>query len=68
MNSEKFPYRHLESLPAWDVVDQAVEKLVCNDDLVETTARRNIVGFIVNELSVSGLLESKGRKKAQAPK
>ena len=44
------PYKHLERLPEWKVVDRALSDLTENGDLNEMTARRYIVGHIVKML------------------
>lgn len=55
------PYAQFKELKAWSVVDHAIEDLVENQDMVETTVRKCIVGYILKRLSENGLL-------AEAPK
>jgi hypothetical protein len=50
------PYRKLESLEVWEVVQKAIKDLRDNGDLVETTAAPYIVGYLVEQLVSSGLL------------
>jgi hypothetical protein len=57
MKFKEFPYKKFQATEAWSVVDDAVEQLVKNKDLVETTARRYIVGFILKQLDDSKLLK-----------
>jgi hypothetical protein len=52
--SQDFPYRALMAHPAWEVVDQALGELEDNDDLELRTARRYVVGFIVQQLVNAG--------------
>jgi hypothetical protein len=40
------PYIKLEGTPLWVAVELAVDDLVLNKDLVETTARPHIVGYL----------------------
>jgi hypothetical protein len=67
MKTREFPYRELEPTPAWRVVEEAMERLVRNNDLLEQTDRRYIVGLLVNSLHEKGMLtaeatlEQKGR-------
>lgn len=55
------PYAQFKELKAWKVVDRAIEDLVENQDMVETTVRKCIVGYILKRLSENELL-------AEAPK
>ena len=57
MKSKEFPYKKFQATKAWNVVENAIEKLVENKDLVETTARRYIVGFILKQLDGNKLLK-----------
>jgi hypothetical protein len=57
MKFKEFPYKKIQATKTWNVVDDAVEQLVKNKDLVETTARRYIVGFILKQLDDSELLK-----------
>ena len=49
------PYSHLEGTRIWATVERALEELVDNQDLEETTDRRYIVGSLVQELVQAGL-------------
>ncbi len=40
------PYGKLEGTPPWNVLERAIQELVVNKDMVETTARPYIVGYI----------------------
>ena len=55
MKDSKFPYGKFEALAAWNIVNDALEKLVQNGDLTETTDRRYIAGYILNKLVESGV-------------
>jgi hypothetical protein len=44
------PYTHLEGTPLWAAVNAAIEDLVENRDLVETTARDYIVGYLCQKI------------------
>jgi hypothetical protein len=57
MKFKEFPYKKLQATKAWSIVDGAIEQLVENKDLVETTARRYIVGFILKQLNDNKLLK-----------
>lgn len=50
------PYRGYERYRAWAVLDHALEELVDNKDLKETTRREYIVGWICKALDEAGLL------------
>jgi hypothetical protein len=54
-----YPYREFEAMPVWKVVDEAISDLIANQDIKETTARRYIVGYLV-ECLVEARLVSKG--------
>jgi hypothetical protein len=45
------PYQQYESAAIWVTVDNEINELVENNDLVEMTARRHIVGYIIKCLS-----------------
>ena len=53
------PYEQFKGLPVWSVLDQAIEKLVKNNDIKETTGRAYIVGFLVKALVESGITMEK---------
>jgi hypothetical protein len=57
MKFKEFPYKKLQATEAWGIVDGAIEQLVENKDLVETTARRYIIGFILKQLNDNKLLK-----------
>jgi hypothetical protein len=44
------PYETLKATPIWVIVDNAINDLVKNKDLVETTRRDYIVGYICEKL------------------
>jgi hypothetical protein len=52
--SSNFPYEMYMDAPVWEVVNAAIDDLVKNGDLVETTRRDYIVGYICKKLG--GLL------------
>lgn len=58
MKAKEFPYQKFQATPAWEVVEQAIGKLINNSDLVEKTDRRYIVGFILKELADKELLKT----------
>lgn len=49
------PYSRFEGTRIWGTVERALEELVENQDLEETTDRRYIVGYLVQELAKAGL-------------
>jgi hypothetical protein len=57
MKFKEFPYKKFQTTEAWSIVDDAIKQLVENKDLVETTARRYIVGFILKQLDDNKLLK-----------
>jgi hypothetical protein len=52
-NDQKFhhPYEAFESTAIWKKLDKAVNELVKNKDIVETTRREYIVGYLCEALS-----------------
>jgi len=56
MKINTFPYEDFEGVPAWAVVEKAIESLVNNNDLVEKTDRRYVVGLLVKRLHEKGML------------
>jgi hypothetical protein len=50
------PYSEFEGTRVWSVLSAALDELVGNQDLEETTARRYIVGLIAKRLFEAGLL------------
>lgn len=44
--SDNFPYKKFADSELWSIVDSAIEDLVINQDLVEMTQRKYIVGYI----------------------
>jgi hypothetical protein len=52
----KHPYIQYEALAVWGVISRAVDELVDNQDLQETTARQYIVGSLCKALDDAGLL------------
>jgi hypothetical protein len=57
--AEPTVYSEFEGSQVWEVVDQAISDLVENQDLEETTARRYIVGSIVQDLSEDDSADSR---------
>ena len=49
------PYSDLEGTLLWSVVSGAIEELVANNDLQETTARVYIAGYIVRKILDGGV-------------
>jgi hypothetical protein len=72
MSRKSHPYEDLEKLPAWKVINKAVDDLSRNGDLEEQTARAYIVGYILKKLSEAGALAPRvhhlnGSKKEHVP-
>jgi hypothetical protein len=44
------PYKAYEGTPLWLAIDEAVAELVRNKDLVETTRREYVVGYLCQQL------------------
>ena len=64
MNSSKNrPYRKFENTKLWNVVEKAVADLVENQDIVETTHRYYIVGYILKNLNVARVLKNEEKRK-----
>lgn len=59
------PYEGLKGLPAWKVLEAAIEDLVKNDDIEERTQRDYIVGYLVKVLSNSGFLTDDTKRGAE---
>ena len=51
-----FPYAALVSHPAWDVLDKAIADLEANGDLELQTARKYVIGHVVQALVKSGFV------------
>ena len=62
------PYKNLEHLSAWKVLDRALTELVENGDLKELTARRYILGYIIKQLSGAAALRANGQSERKADK
>jgi hypothetical protein len=45
------PYQKYVDSPLWNTIDQAIEDLVDNKDLKETTDRVYIVGYLCEKIS-----------------
>jgi hypothetical protein len=56
MKTKSFAYDNLDGVPAWVVIENAIESLVKNGDLVEKTHRRYLVGLLVKSLEDKGML------------
>ena len=50
MSRANHPYKNLERLAAWKVVELAIADLAENGDIKEETARKYIVGYLVKKL------------------
>ena len=50
MSAAEHPYKQLERLKAWKVLDKAIKDLAANGDVEELTARRYIVGYLLQKL------------------
>jgi hypothetical protein len=48
-------YEKFESTPLWDVISKAIDDLVENNDIEETTNREYIVGYLCKLISESKL-------------
>jgi hypothetical protein len=44
------PYVTLEGTPIWIAVEAAIDDLVKNSDLVESTAREYVVGYLCQKI------------------
>lgn len=53
----KEPYAQYKKLAAWKVLSRAIDDLVENQDLVETTVRKCIVGYLIKRLIEFDLLK-----------
>lgn len=51
-----FPYKDLMSHPAWKVIEKSISELESNSDLELRTARRHVIGYLVEKLVESGQL------------
>ena len=51
----KFPYENLRHTGIWQVVDNAIENLVTNEDIEEKTHRDYIVGYLCEQIMESGV-------------
>ena len=58
MKPDTFPYSEFQNTPAWEVLENAIERLVINNDLVERTNRRYIVGSILKTLNENKMLSA----------
>lgn len=52
------PFAQYKEHAAWKVLDQAIEDLVENQDIVETTVRKFIVGYLIKQLVKNDLLKA----------
>ncbi len=43
----KSPYTELKNLKCWNIIENAMNDLVQNNDLIEQTSKEYIVGYIV---------------------
>jgi len=44
--SRPHPYKELETTPTWRAIDRGIAELVENGDLIESTGREYIVGYL----------------------
>ena len=51
----EFAYKEFESTKLWSVINQAIEELVDNTDIKETTDRKYIVGYLCKSLFDAGI-------------
>ena len=51
-----YPYKLFETKKIWKIVNKAIDDLVKNQDIKETTHRRYIVGYICKLLSEAGAI------------
>jgi|GEM_PF-1649350 hypothetical protein len=49
-DKDDHPYQDYESLPVWNVLNNAIEDLIQNQDILEQTKRELIVGFLCKRL------------------
>lgn len=54
--SQPHPYQSLQGLPVWKVLEQGIDDLIHNGDLVESTKRDYIVGYLAKLLDSAELL------------
>ena len=59
--SDRHPYTRFEGTPLWRALERALDDLVTNRDLVETTRREYIVGYLCQEVVAAGVRLSPGR-------
>jgi hypothetical protein len=48
---DKHPYEEYENLEAWQAVKKAIEDLERNKDIILSTKKEHIIGYIVKHLS-----------------
>ena len=65
--SDDFPYRALMSHPAWAAMDNALGELEDNDDLGLRTARRYVIGYLIQQLVEQGQLPPAIASRPDAP-
>ena len=63
MKSNNFAYQEFEGNRVWAVIDQAIEGLVRNNDLIEHTDRRYVVGLLIRRLNEKGMLTAQAVQK-----
>lgn len=54
---ELLAYRDVMMSPAWNIADEAICDLEKNSDLVVTTNRKLVVGYLLKQLDEAGLLD-----------
>lgn len=52
MSDDRFnhPYIEFEDTPLWNAIDEAIDDLVENQDLTETTHRSYVVGYLCKKI------------------
>jgi hypothetical protein len=61
----KHPYQEYEGSEVWKVLEKGIKDLHANGDVVETTARPYIVGYLVKRLVDAGLIAFPARVNEQ---
>ena len=65
---ERHPYTSYETTRAWSVVEKAIDDLIANRDIKETTNRSYIVGYLVQQLVEKRVVSTEAvESSAEAP-
>jgi hypothetical protein len=59
MKPKEFPYEKFVNTKGWKIVESAIADLVENGDLIEQTARKYIVGYLMKKLDESKNIDNK---------